>query len=66
MIHFYNFSNKLLLKKMSSGIGHLGDIKWDLALCLLGVFTIVYFSLWKGIKSSGKVSQKQKLSDVRH
>lgn len=28
-----------------------------IALCLLGVFVIVYFAMWKGIKSSGKVTQ---------
>ncbi|XP_043197341.1 sodium-dependent dopamine transporter-like isoform X3 [Amphibalanus amphitrite] len=39
----------------SGGITDLGVIKWDLALCLLAVYIICYFSLWKGISTSGKV-----------
>lgn len=33
----------------------MGPIKPSLALCVFGVFILVYFSLWKGIRSSGKV-----------
>jgi uncharacterized membrane protein (DUF485 family) len=33
----------------------LGKVKWELAVCLIIVFIFVYFALWKGIKSSGKV-----------
>ncbi|KAK7096791.1 sodium- and chloride-dependent taurine transporter-like [Littorina saxatilis] len=40
---------------LSSGVGEPGPIKWDLALCLLLAWIIVYFCIWKGIKSSGKV-----------
>ena len=32
----------------------MGPIKPSLALCVFGVFVLVYFSLWKGVKSSGK------------
>uniref|UniRef100_A0A8C7CQ20 Transporter n=1 Tax=Oncorhynchus kisutch TaxID=8019 RepID=A0A8C7CQ20_ONCKI len=28
---------------------------WDLALCLLGVWVICFFCIWKGVKSTGKV-----------
>ena len=38
-----------------NSIDNLGPVKWDIALCLLAVFTIVYFAMWKGVKSSGKV-----------
>ena len=31
------------------------DIKWDIALCNLFVWTITFFVLSKGIKSLGKV-----------
>lgn len=41
---------------LSSGVGEPGSIKWDLALCLLLAWIIVYFCIWKGIKSSGKVT----------
>ncbi|CAG5115775.1 unnamed protein product [Candidula unifasciata] len=40
---------------LSSGVGEPGTIKWDLALCLLLAWVIVYFCICKGIKSSGKV-----------
>ncbi|CAF1068995.1 unnamed protein product [Rotaria sordida] len=34
---------------------NLGSIKWELVLSLLVIFIFVYFALWKGIKSLGKV-----------
>ena len=40
----------------SSGIESLGAIRWQLVLCLLAVYLICYFSLWKGISTSGKVT----------
>lgn len=40
----------------SDGIDALGAIKWDMGLCLLAVYIICYFSLWKGISTSGKVN----------
>uniref|UniRef100_A0A4W5RZQ2 Transporter n=1 Tax=Hucho hucho TaxID=62062 RepID=A0A4W5RZQ2_9TELE len=40
---------------ISKGIEYPGDIRWPLALCLLLAWVIVYASLAKGIKSSGKV-----------
>ncbi|GFY50126.1 sodium-dependent serotonin transporter [Trichonephila inaurata madagascariensis] len=39
----------------SDGIQSIGPLKWTLAFCLMAVFILVYFSLWKGVKSSGKV-----------
>ncbi|CAL4064340.1 unnamed protein product, partial [Meganyctiphanes norvegica] len=49
------WENEILQVNQSSGIDNLGNIKWDLALCLLAVYLICYFSLWKGISTSGKV-----------
>ncbi|XP_053722264.1 sodium- and chloride-dependent glycine transporter 2 [Synchiropus splendidus] len=40
---------------ISAGIEYPGDIRWPLAGCLLLAWFIVYASLAKGIKSSGKV-----------
>lgn len=40
---------------MSGGIEELGSVRWELALCLLACWSFCYFSIWKGIKSSGKV-----------
>lgn len=45
----------LLELHKSEGFGDLGNIKWSLVLCLLAVFLLVYFSLWKGVRSTGKV-----------
>ncbi|XP_013385676.1 sodium- and chloride-dependent taurine transporter [Lingula anatina] len=41
--------------QISTGINAMGTIKWDLALCLLLAWVVVYFCIWKGVKSSGKV-----------
>ncbi|KAG1684329.1 Sodium-dependent serotonin transporter [Nymphon striatum] len=49
------YNNHILFSNRSTGLDDMGPIKWDLSLCLLLVFVIVYFSLWKGVKSSGKV-----------
>ncbi|XP_052128941.1 sodium-dependent dopamine transporter [Frankliniella occidentalis] len=49
------FNRAVLELQHSSGIHDLGSIKWDMALCLLAVYIICYFSLWKGISTSGKV-----------
>ncbi|ESO93868.1 hypothetical protein LOTGIDRAFT_209410 [Lottia gigantea] len=40
---------------ISDGIDDVGVIKWDLALCLLFAWIVVYACICKGIKSSGKV-----------
>lgn len=40
----------------SSGLKNVGGLRWQLMLCLFLIFTIVYFSLWKGVKTSGKVA----------
>ncbi|XP_068134520.1 sodium-dependent proline transporter isoform X1 [Hyperolius riggenbachi] len=39
----------------SSGIGDPGQIRWNLCLCLLLAWIIVYLCILKGVKSSGKV-----------
>ncbi len=41
------------------GLEHIGGIKWEIALSLFFVFLTVYFALWKGIKSAGKVAVEQ-------
>ncbi|KAK1800930.1 hypothetical protein P4O66_004691 [Electrophorus voltai] len=40
---------------LSSGIDEVGELKWELALCLLAVWVICFFCIWKGVKSTGKV-----------
>ncbi|KZC04540.1 Sodium-dependent dopamine transporter [Dufourea novaeangliae] len=49
------FNRAILELHESEGLHDLGAIKWDIALCLLVVYVICYFSLWKGISTSGKV-----------
>ncbi|KAG1653930.1 Sodium- and chloride-dependent GABA transporter ine [Nymphon striatum] len=43
-----------VLEKTDS-IDNLGSIRWELFAVLLLSWTLVYFSLWKGIKVSGKI-----------
>ncbi|KAL7307180.1 hypothetical protein TKK_0000904 [Trichogramma kaykai] len=47
------FDNKVL--QISSGIEEPGMLRWELAACLLSAWVIVYFSIWKSIKSSARV-----------
>lgn len=39
----------------SRGIDDLGPPRWQLTFCLVLVIILLYFSLWKGVKTSGKV-----------
>nr|VZI34881.1 unnamed protein product [Spirometra erinaceieuropaei] len=48
------FYNRVLQIQYSDGFNKMGTVRWEVALCLAAVFTIVYFALWKGVKSSGK------------
>ncbi|XP_023240509.1 sodium-dependent dopamine transporter-like [Centruroides sculpturatus] len=49
------FEREVLELHLSEGIDDLGYPKWQLVLCLLAVFIIIYFALFKGVHSSGKV-----------
>ncbi|KAM6959287.1 solute carrier family 6 member 4a [Aplochiton taeniatus] len=49
------YTRQVLQVHLSPGLHQLGSISWHLALCLLFIFVIVYFSIWKGVKTSGKV-----------
>ncbi|XP_043938483.1 sodium- and chloride-dependent glycine transporter 2 [Protopterus annectens] len=46
---------KYFVLKISAGIEYPGEVRWQLALTLLLAWVIVYASLAKGIKTSGKV-----------
>jgi solute carrier family 6 noradrenalin transporter-like protein 2 len=37
----------------SGGLHEMGYPKWQLVLCLLLVYSMLYLSLFKGVKSSG-------------
>ena len=49
------FFSTITQKHAFATFGDIGEIKWDLALCLLLSWIIVFACLAKGIKSSGKV-----------
>ena len=49
----FNFRFKVL--GLSKGIEDIGTIKWDLALCLILAWVVVFLCIMKGIKTSGKV-----------
>jgi len=49
------FRRGVLELQNSQGLTRLGDIKPSLAVSTLAVFVLVYFALWKGVKSTGKV-----------
>uniref|UniRef100_A0A671RT42 Transporter n=1 Tax=Sinocyclocheilus anshuiensis TaxID=1608454 RepID=A0A671RT42_9TELE len=40
---------------LSASVDRLDSVNWRLALCLLLVWTVCYFCVWKGVKSIGKV-----------
>ncbi|XP_065220919.1 sodium- and chloride-dependent GABA transporter 1 [Planococcus citri] len=40
---------------ISKGIDDIGGIRWEFAGCLLVVWTMCYFCIWKGVKWTGKV-----------
>ncbi|KAJ0180526.1 hypothetical protein K1T71_003930 [Dendrolimus kikuchii] len=47
------FERKVL--NMNAGIEFPGGMRWELAACLVCAWVLVYFALWKSIKSSAKV-----------
>ncbi|MDJ0773496.1 MAG: sodium-dependent transporter [Mastigocoleus sp. MO_167.B18] len=47
------FNNSVL--QISDGVNNLGGINWSILLCLIIVWVLVYFCIWQGTKSVGKV-----------
>uniref|UniRef100_A0A672R0E4 Sodium- and chloride-dependent creatine transporter 1-like n=1 Tax=Sinocyclocheilus grahami TaxID=75366 RepID=A0A672R0E4_SINGR len=47
------WENKVL--NISDGLDEPGVINWELMLCLMAVWVMVYFCVWKGVKSTGKI-----------
>ncbi|XP_061449644.1 sodium-dependent noradrenaline transporter [Rhineura floridana] len=49
------YERRVLQLHQSRGIQDVGLPRWQLILCLLVVVIVLFFSLWKGVKTSGKV-----------
>uniref|UniRef100_A0A8C5IU05 Transporter n=1 Tax=Junco hyemalis TaxID=40217 RepID=A0A8C5IU05_JUNHY len=47
------WENKVL--RLSGGLSEPGEMNWEMILCLLTTWVIVYFCIWKGVKSTGKI-----------
>ncbi|KAF6778327.1 hypothetical protein AHF37_01971 [Paragonimus kellicotti] len=47
---------KVLGRALDTNLENMGQVQWPVVLCFLAVMVICYFSLWKGIHTSGKVS----------
>uniref|UniRef100_A0A3Q3GZB5 Transporter n=1 Tax=Labrus bergylta TaxID=56723 RepID=A0A3Q3GZB5_9LABR len=47
------WENKVL--NISTGLDDVGEFNWELMLCLMAVWVMVYFCVWKGVKSTGKI-----------
>ncbi|XP_078601679.1 sodium-dependent proline transporter-like [Branchiostoma floridae x Branchiostoma japonicum] len=43
------------VQQYSSSISETGKVSWELSLCLLLAWVLVFFCLFKGVKSTGKV-----------
>lgn len=52
---FLSFRRQVLQIHRSKGLQDLGGLSWQLVLCIMFIFTVIYFSIWKGVKTSGKV-----------
>lgn len=42
--------------EQTSGVEEAGTIRWDLFLILILAWILIYFCIFKGVKSTGKVS----------
>ncbi|XP_071959385.1 sodium-dependent noradrenaline transporter-like [Antedon mediterranea] len=49
------WERKALQIHKSDGIEDLGGLNWQMVLCFGAALSIVYFTVWKGVKTSGKV-----------
>ncbi|XP_060516213.1 sodium-dependent noradrenaline transporter-like [Cylas formicarius] len=52
---FEFFHRAVLEMQWSDGLHEMGYPKWQLVVCLVMVYSLLYVSLFKGVKSSGKV-----------
>ncbi|ERL83689.1 hypothetical protein D910_06366, partial [Dendroctonus ponderosae] len=55
LTHSKTFSRAVLEMQWSDGLHEMGYPKWQLVVCLILIYCLLYVSLFKGVKSSGKV-----------
>ena len=49
------FLGRNYVLQMTDAVGNPGSVRWEILLCLIAAWVVVYFCMWKGVKSSGKV-----------
>lgn len=45
--------------QQTSGVDETGTLRWELFLILLLAWILIYFCIFKGVKSTGKVGKKR-------
>lgn len=57
----YNFSSREVLEmQWSEGLHEIGYPKWQLVVCLFVVYSMLYLSLFKGVKSTGNDKEQNR------
>lgn len=49
------FAARRRVLAISGGIEEIGSVRWEVLLCLMAMWVICYFCIWKGVKTTGKV-----------
>ena len=60
MLFFFSSLNRHNVLKITDGIDKAGAMNWEMFGCLLLAWVLVYFCIWKGIRTTGKVSEEHK------
>ncbi len=50
------YCNRYKALSITDGLDQMGSIKWELVLCLLASWILVFFCLVRGVRSVGKVT----------
>ena len=51
--------------EQTSGVEEAGVVRWELLLILILAWILIYFCIFKGVKSTGKVSEME-INEDRH